>query len=156
MPNKISKYKFASKHFRIVIALLVIAISTLSLYTLGLLNTQSVQKSIKLATSQQAENITELYFTDYQSIIKNAETNKLYTISFSTVNHESKQMNYPYNIILVSNNVATKTENGTFKLNDSETKEIRFDVTFPKADTDYQLVIQLPTVNQEINVRIST
>lgn len=125
-------------------------------YTTKTKPAQGLKNSVKLATSRQPERLTELYFTDYQSIVKEATDNKPYTISFTIVNHEVQQTVYPYRVLLVSNGATTTIHEGKLTLEDTKSKDIPFDVTFDKPDTTYQVVIKLLSVNQEINVRITT
>ena len=109
-----------------------------------------------MATTHQPETLTELYFTNYQTIPKKAQPGKQYQISFTAVNHEGSQTKYPYRVLLVSDEGIQHVQEGSLTLDNMQAKVTTVPVVFDRPSVTYQVVIQFPSINQKINVRIST
>ena len=133
-----------------------IAVELVAIIYIFLISNASIANAITLATTHQPERVTELYFTDYQSIPKKVAAGTTNLVSFTVVNHESRPVNYHYEAWITINGQASMLTSGTVSLKDAQNAAtiVRFQPTV--AGETYQLAIKLTNVHQEINVRIQS
>jgi hypothetical protein len=105
----------------------------------------------------EPEKLTELYFTNSNSLPSSYSPGQLQTVRFTTHNLEYQTYTYRYSIVEQysnGNNVQT-LQTGEFTLKQNQYKSVVANVKLVDAGNNARVTIELPSVNESIDYLIS-
>ncbi|HVZ12632.1 MAG TPA: hypothetical protein VG965_06405 [Patescibacteria group bacterium] len=134
---------------KIIICVLIVACFIVFLLLRS--SSQAAQIATDLLPLPKVEPVTELYFTDQNSLTKTVTSGSPIKFRFTVHNLEGKTTAYSYQVILVSGDVNTIIDTGKFSLIDSASKTITESTTLGSYSRGDHIIVSLPARNQQIN-----
>ena len=111
----------------------------------------SVSQAIEPYITKQPERLTELYFTDYDSLPKTVEAGKSYPVDFAIANHEGRDETYEYIVTVIEDSTVRTASTETVELATGELARFQYTFKPEKAGKKYEVVIGLQNNGQHIN-----
>lgn len=106
--------------------------------------------------TKQDEAVTELYFTDYESLLKKLNVNTKYGIDFTIVNHEGKREVYEYQATVTENTDSRKLPLHTIELDDGQSAQLQIQFIPHQMYAREKVTIALPAKGQSIEYSAMT
>jgi hypothetical protein len=103
----------------------------------------------------QTQNLTELYFDDYQKLPRSVSLGQSITFSFTIHNLENQDKDYPYLVYLNLDSNSRVIHRGVVHLKNGETRSLTQSVAFNSPLQFSKVIVELPDQNQNIHFLIS-
>lgn len=97
------------------------------------------------------ETFTELYFEDHENLPIEVLPQQSYVFSFTIHNVEYRNMTYPYQTYLLTNNKKTLLQEGNVSLGQNQRKTIQVQISSESAFPKSQIIVDLPKKKQSID-----
>lgn len=130
----------------IAMALLAAAVVTSML----IVNLSTVSAALAPYFTREQARLTELYFTNYNSMPKFLDTSKSYPFAFTILNHEKQNHTYSYRVTASEGSRATTLAAGEIFLAAGEQAQKQVTFTPTKPGATVKIVIELLDKNQRI------
>ncbi|HSW96455.1 MAG TPA: hypothetical protein VLF89_01380 [Candidatus Saccharimonadales bacterium] len=101
------------------------------------------------------ESFTELYFENHENLPFEILPQQNYTFAFTIHNLEYKNMNYSYDVYLVTNNKKVSLQKGNISLHQNQKQTIPVQFSTASALPKSKIIVDLPRKNQAIDFWIN-
>ena len=115
----------------------------------------SVRETIALATTAKPETFTELYFEDHLKLPDKVSASKTYAFKFTIHNLENKDMEYPYQVYIKTDNQKYTINSNNVSIKNNEYKTISETFSIPKIAGRSAVVVNLIDKSQQIDFWIN-
>ncbi len=116
-------------------------------------NRDWVWRQVHPFVTRQREKITELYFTDYNSLPKTPNVNSQYTVNFTIVNHEGEKRVYQYQEVITENGISREFDPQSVAVNDDQSVQLQ--IKFSLLQPYVHDVITINLLNTDQSIRFS-
>ena len=144
--------KHTQRTTAIMVALYVFIVLLAAVSTMLISSRGNLLDAVKLASSHQQENFTELYFLKPSQLPQYSPTGKTMTIEFHIQNVSNISKTYKYNEVLQSPNSIRKTF-GTISVPADSGKSIPYSYSIPVPNEKVEITISIPSDNEYLTFR---
>src|SRR5258708_1228484 len=99
----------------------------------------------------EPERFTELYFENHQKLPMKIDSQKQYSFSFTIHNLEYKDMIYPYNVSIVTDDKKIVLQQNTLSLHKNQKQKISVIFATSSALPKSEIIVSLPSKGQYID-----
>ncbi len=117
-------------------------------------NRDSVWQQLRPLVTRQGEKITELYFTDYDSLPKTPSVGRRYAVTFTIVNHEGENMVYQYQAIVTENGKSRRLDPQSVAVADGQAAQLQASFSVSQPYVNDEIAIDLLNTNQSIRYKV--
>lgn len=135
---------------------IIFLLAVLALLAVAVPNYERLERAWKLTFSQAAETSTEFFFNDPAAVPAKLEAGKSYTIPFTIVNHEGKQVAYRYRVEINLPSGTQTSSAQTVNLKDGQRVERKVNLSLKQPGSRAELIVRLLDQNRVIRLKLST
>jgi hypothetical protein len=138
---------------RVWVPALILGLVALTGWSVTAAYTGEAKAAVTLATTHQAEKLTELSFNAVSYLPKTLEAGVPVSFSYNITNHESSDMEYAAVVTIVENGKPRLLERDIIHLRDGESQNVTVHFSTPNAGTAIEVIVRLPGQDLQIHFR---